>query len=251
MTFTEAEERFRWLERQRRIRRLSMEEYRQALKEMRITDSAGRTWMLQERTGYWHVWDGRQWQLADPHRLAPPPQAQAPRPAPQPQQQAPWPQPQPAPQPQAPSPQPAPAPGPQPQARPAPQQVSGAGSGCAKFLLYGVIWAVLWTVVAVGAFFLWGREEPMVLAGVGLAAVISAVLTIIILLGNWEGQIVEMRSERKRVDDGDGDWHYENRLYAYIRQPNGKIRKEAALPGWQVGDRLAKRRGEMNVTKLG
>lgn len=241
MTFTEAEERFRWLERQRRIRRLSMEEYRQALKEMRITDSAGRLWMLQELTGYWHIWDGNQWHLADPHRQAPAPQPQtqlAPAPGPQPQAQAP-------------SPQPAPAPGLQPQARPAPQQASGGGSGCAKFLLYGVIWAVLWTVVAVGAFFLWGREEPMVLAGVGLAAVISAVLTIIILLGNWEGQIVEMRSERKRVDDGDGDWHYENRLYAYIRQPNGKIRKEAALPGWQVGDRLAKRRGEMNVRKVG
>lgn len=235
MTFTEAEERFRWLERQRRIRRLSMEEYRRALNEIRITDSAGRMWMLQELTGHWHVWDGSQWRLADPHRRTPAPQ----------------PQPQERPRAQAPSPQPAPTPGPQPQAQgAAPQQASSSG-GCGKFVLYGAIWAVLWTIIAIAVYFLWGREEPMTMAGVGVAALLSLVITTVILLRNWEGQIVELRSERKRVDDDDGDWHYENRLYAYIRQPNGKIRKETAQHGWQVGDRLVKRRGEMNVRKVG
>jgi len=58
MDFREAEERFRQLELQLRIRRITYEQYRAALAQVRVTDGQGRVWMLQERTGQWHVYDG-------------------------------------------------------------------------------------------------------------------------------------------------------------------------------------------------
>ncbi len=40
--------------------------YRQQLAEVRVVDQAGRTWMIQEQTGQWFVWDGSQWQPGTP-----------------------------------------------------------------------------------------------------------------------------------------------------------------------------------------
>ena len=213
MDFREAEERFRQLELQLRIRRITYEQYRAALAQVRVTDGQGRVWMLQERTGQWHVYDGTGWIPATP------------------------------PSPVGPPPAPAVGPGPAPSA-------AGQRSGCGGIALYLVIWAVAWLVIGAGVFIWKGRDEPMILAGVGVAALLSLVLMMPALLGRWEGQIVDIRVERVRVEDGEDDWHYENQAFAYIREASGRTRKVRAMSDWKVGDRLAKRRGDPVIHKV-
>lgn len=216
MDFREAEERFRQLEMQLRIRRITLEQYRAALAEVRVTDAQGRLWMLQERTGQWHVYDGTTWVPATP----PPPVGPPPPPPP-------------------------PAAGAGPAAGPARQ-----GGGCGGIALYLAIWGVAWVVIAVAVFLWKGQEEPMILAGVGAAALLSLVLMLPALLSSWEGQIVEVRNERVRVPDGEDDWRYENQAFAYVRERSGRTRKVRAASGWKAGDWLAKRRGDPRIHKV-
>ncbi len=68
MDFGEAEARFRQLERQLRMRRITPEAYRAALNAIRVTDARGRLWMIQERTGRWHVYEDGRWMPAMPPR---------------------------------------------------------------------------------------------------------------------------------------------------------------------------------------
>jgi len=86
--------------------------------------------------------------------------------------------------------------------------------------------------------------------GVAAAGLFSLILTAASLLGQWEGQIVDIRRERERVNDDEGYSHYRTVTYAYIRQPSGKTRKQRAARDWQVGDYLQKRRGESRIRKL-
>jgi hypothetical protein len=220
LDFQEAETRFRGLESQRAAGRMSEQAYRAELNQLRIVDAWGRHWMMQERTGQWHVYDGRQWVPA-----APPVQSVSQPPAPQP------------------------APGPVQPAYQAPvAQVQPERSGCspARILLYLVGWFVVWVVIAAVVYFFFAREQPAVLLGVALAALISLVLMLFSLADQWQGQIFEIKTERVHVRRGD-DWDWENQTFAYIRQPNGRTRKIRSMPGWQIGDRLEKRRGETNI----
>lgn len=215
MDFFEAERRFQWLEQQRARGALSPEQYRAEVHKLRVTDSAGRVWMPQELTGQWYVYQNGQWVAAQPPQSAPP--------SPPPQQQ-------------------------QASARPPSQSPAmGKGGGCVKALLFLILWAVVWTVVAVVVYLVWGQGEPLVLAGVALAAAISLIFLLFKLASHWSGQIVDIRTERVRVSDDEGDWHYENRRYAYVHRDNGKTKKLQARRKWQVGDRLEKRRGEGRI----
>ncbi len=81
MDFCEAEARFRELEQQLRLRRISLPAYRAALSAIRVADDQGRLWMVQERTGRWHVYQQGRWVPATPPPTATP---QAPPPQPQP-----------------------------------------------------------------------------------------------------------------------------------------------------------------------
>ncbi|MBN1921862.1 MAG: hypothetical protein JW892_11490 [Anaerolineae bacterium] len=255
MTFAEAEQRFRFLEDQRQRGILTMEHYRAELTQLRVTDQWGRTWMLQEQTGQWFVFHEGQWRASQPPQQAPPPppvqasplpqasysasagyQPQAPQyPAPVQQNYQQQPQPRPIQQPVQ-----YPAPGAQPQAE--------KGSGCGKWLLYLLAWVVIWTIVAVVIYFV-ADQDLMAVAGVGLAAVISFILMIAMLSSHWEGTIVDIRMEKHRVSDNDddGSWHWETITYAYVRRSNGKVKKQRAMPNWDVGDRLEKRRGEGQI----
>ncbi len=212
MDFYQAEEQFRRLEMQRRTRQISDEQYRAALAQLRVSDMYGRLWMLQEGTGQWHVYDGGRWVPATP------------------------------PQPVAPPPPPAPVPG--------PAAAGGGGSGCGRFALYALLWVGIWLAVAVAVYIWKGREEPMILAGVGVAALLSLLFLVPQLLSHWEGQIIDLRTERVKVQRGDDDWDWEEQTFAYVRQPSGRMRKERAMPGWRVGDRLVKRQGEAFVRKV-
>jgi len=258
MNFQEAEARFHWIESQRAAGRMDEQTYRNELSGLRVVDAWGRHWMPQERTGIWHMYDGRQWVPATPPVQPPPPPAyQAPYQAPvaPPQAYAPGYQPvaqQPAPvqpQYQAPvAPGQAYAPGYQPVApQRAPAQAQAGGSGCIKWLLYGVLFVVIWVVIAAVVYFLLAPDQPEVLLGVAAAAVLSGVLMLYSLARTWKGQVVEIKTVRETSRDSDGDIQHEDVTYAYIRQPNGSIRKERAMPSWKVGDWLEKRRGEAHV----
>ena len=237
MNFQEAEARFRWVESQRAAGRMNEPAYRNELNQLRVADAGGRTWMMQERTGQWHVYDGRQWAPAAPpvQPAYPPPPSPAAAPV-----QAVYPSPAPPPQ----SYQPAyPPVAPQP----APALTRAERGGCSKILLYLALWFVIWVVIAVAVYIFFGQKEPTVLLGVGAAALLSLVLMLFSLADQWQGQIVELKTERVRVRRGDEHWGWEEHTFAYLRQPNGRTRKMRAMGGWQVGDRLEKRRGEAHI----
>jgi pSer/pThr/pTyr-binding forkhead associated (FHA) protein len=119
--------------------------------------------------------------------------------------------------------------------------------GCLTFrvLLYLAGWFVFWTVISAVVYRF--VKEPAAFAGVGLAALVSLILLLVNLSSHWQGQIVDLRSEQVRVTDSDGDSSFEMQQLAVIRLSSGRIRKLRALPGWQVGDWLEKRRGEGSV----
>ncbi len=217
MDLAEAQARFQALEGQLAARQIDINQYRAALNQLRVVDAQGRTWMPQERTGVWHYWNGQVWAPGTP----PPPPGYAPagyQAAPMPGYRA------------APAPQPAPA-----------RRRGSTG-------VYILFWLVIFGVIAVVVYFATDKN-PLAPLGVGLAAVISLVLMVFSLSSHWEGQVVEVRTERVRRRDDDGiSW--EEVEYAYIRQPSGKVRKMRAMPDWQVGDRLEKRKGEAWVRKV-
>jgi hypothetical protein len=212
VNFQEAEARFRWLEGQRAAGRMNEQAYRNELNQLRVVDVGGRHWMMQERTGQWHVYDGRQWAPATP-----PVQPQPNQPAYAPM----------APQ-------------------PTPVQAERSGCSPAKILLYLALWLAAWIVIAAVVYVFFAKNEPMVLLGVAAAALLSLVLMLFSLADQWQGQIVEIKTERVRVQRGESDW-WEDQTFAHVRQPNGRMRKMRAMSGWQVGDWLEKRRGETNI----
>jgi hypothetical protein len=225
MNFSEAQARFQWLEGQRAAGRMNEQAYRNELNQLRVVDATGRHWMMQERTGQWHVYDGRQWVPAAPP-VQPPVQPPYPPPAPPPQ----------------PNPPAYPSVAPQP----TPVQAERGGCSPAKILLYLALWLVAWIVIAAVVYFFFAKNEPMVLLGVAAAALLSLVLMFFSLADQWQGQIVEIKTERVRVQRNDSDW-WEDQTFAYIRQPNGRTRKMRAMSDWQVGNRLEKRRGETHI----
>ncbi len=224
MNFQEAEAQFRWLEGQRAAGNLNEQAYRDGLSQLRVTDAAGRLWMIQERSGQWHVHDGQRWIPATPPIQPPPP---------------------PPPQPSYSTASRSAAPLTDAARQPAPAQSEGCS--CAKFALFFVIWLVIWVIIAAVVYFFFAREEPMVLLGVAAAALLSLVLMLFSLAGHWKGQIIELKTERVQVQSGEDDWDWEDQTFAYIRQPNGRIRRMRAMNGWQVGDWLEKRRGEAHI----
>ena len=226
MDFQAAQKAFERIEYLRSTGHLSDEEYRGKLNELRVTDAWGRLWMPQERTGRWHVWHQGQWVPAAPPGMdapaaptvesGPAPSAADTRTAATGHQQA------------------------------APPARARSGS---KLGLYIIIWLVFWSLVAIALLIFVAPKEPMVLAGVGLAALLSLVLMLASMSSQWQGQVVDVRQVRERVRRGD-DAYWEDVTYAYIREPSGKTRKMRAMPGWRVGDHLQKRKGEMEIRKL-
>jgi len=216
MSFQEAENQFRWLESQLAAGQLSLDQYRAALNQLRVTDPQGRVWMLQERTGQWHAFDGQRWVPASPY-----PPGAAPM-------------------------QPPAAPMPAPVA-PMPTQARRGGN---KTALYVTIWAVVFVAVGVGLYIAVGRQQPLVLVAVGIVGLISLVSMLFSLSSHWQGQVVDIRSERVRVRHGDHA-HYQQQTFAYIRQSDGRTRKVRAARDWQVGMWLEKRKGDMRVYRVG
>lgn len=226
--FRAAEARFRWLNHQRATGQLSEAAFRQELGQLRVQDAQGRWWMMQEGTGSWFVWQGNQWAPAQPPYAPPaqPPYA-PPTPAAPPQPQA----------------------GAYAQPAYAAQALPPAPSVGGQMVKLTVVIIVIFALIGAGLALFVKDFEPVMLLGVALAAFISWILALRSLTDAWEGTIVELREVRERSgSDDDDDW--EDVLYAFIRQPNGKIKKQRAQQDWRVGDYLQKRKGETHIRKL-
>lgn len=219
--FRAAEAQFRLLNHQRATGQIDEATYRNALNALRVQDAQGRWWMMQEGTGVWFVYEGNQWVQASPYPSAP----------------------------QSPSATPPPAPQPGP-AVATPQAAKGKSLGGA-LIKYTLIIVVIFGAIGAGLAIFVKDFKPEMLLGVAAAALFAWILTLKSLSEQWEGQIVDLRMERVRVrGDEDEPDTWEDVLFAYIRQPNGKVKKLRAARGWQVGDYLRKSRGETVVRKV-
>jgi len=196
MDFDLAEQNYVRLEKLRRNGQITAEDYRAQLDALRVVDAQGRTWMVQEQTGQWFVWDGAQWQPSAPAGRAgviavgAPPQAAAPMQTYYPQQQGYAPQP--APQPAYPQ-QPVyvapayPAAG-AVQAAPVgyaaqpvvPQQLALARKrpGCASVTLRMLLWALVWGAAAWAVDALPRITPWWAYVAVGLAALVTLILLV-------------------------------------------------------------------------
>lgn len=229
MDFLEAEQRFRFIEDQITRGVITEAQYRAELNLLRVTDAQGRLWMPQERTGQWFVYQNGEWVAALPPVQTPPP----PPPAAAPPGRGVM-------QPKSAHGQPAP----RSQPRPVPKR---SGGGCGKFILYFAMWFAFWLVVTVIAYIFVAQDEPMILAGIGAAALFSLVLMLFSLSSSWSGTIVDVRVERVRVTNNEDFDRWDDVRFAYVRRANGRTKKMRAMPNWQVGDRLEKRRGEAQI----
>ena len=215
MDFQQAQARFEGLEAQLRAGQISPQQYQAGLNELRVMDAWGRLWMPQAHTGIWHVFQNGAWVAAQPPvPVAAPPPAYAPPPVAQ-----------------------------------VPPPASKPDSSLAfKYFRFFVIWAVTWVLIAGGYWLFYGSshqdEAGEAFIGIGVAAALSLVLLLFSLRGGWKGQVVEIRVERKKEADDDGFVGLAETRYAMILQPDGRVRKERAMPNWQVGDWLEKKQGE-------
>jgi hypothetical protein len=103
---------------------------------------------------------------------------------------------------------------------------------------YLIIWAVVWIVIYS---IVVKTGYPDAATGVISAAVISLFFLFKIIGSSWTGEVIEIKTETKVSHDNDGVSTHEVD-YAYIKLPNGKIKKTMDL-GWKVGDKLEKLRG--------
>lgn len=213
MNHQEAEQRFHGLEQQLTAGQISMDQYRAGLNELRVTDTLGRLWMPQERTGAWYVYLNGQWQPASAVQSPqqPSPAAYTPHTTP---------------------------------IRPASQASTQATKGGGKLGVILIIWLVAFVVIAVVVLLV--SKELMAVVTVGFVALVSLVLILASAASAWEGEVVDNRTETRRVRNSSG--HYSTQIvrYAIIRQPNGKIKKISTSGNWRVGSYVVKRRGEMS-----
>jgi len=229
MDFAQAEARFRQIETLRASGQLSEAGYRAELDQLRVYDGQGRLWMPQEGTGDWYVYVDGAWQAATPPRIAPPPPAAARR---APVRQAPVQGGQ----------------GFQPQAAPMPQ-IDNSGCAVGKVVQYGVIWLIVFSILAV-IIYLVSDQMIEAVYGVGLAAAISALIMFFRMIKAYQGRITDIRTVESTSYDEDGERQVRRITYAYLLQPDGKTKRVQANRGWEIGDYIVKQRGHMNAKKI-
>lgn len=83
--------------------------------------------------------------------------------------------------------------------------------------------------------------------GIGLALLISAILMSKVLLEHWGGTVIERKTEKVPVRRGNKTY-YTDTDFVILKLINGKTKKIRAMPDWQTGTRLIKRRGAFQVS---
>lgn len=157
LTYDQAEQAFVDLERRRKAGLLSEAEYRQELNTLRVLDEQGRTWMLQETTGQWFVYQNQAWVASTP----PSREAAVARPAAQPQPQ---------------QPQPIARPARAAQTRRDARRQNVRRMGCMGVTMRILLWDVLWIGAAVAVYFFVGQRMPWVFILVALLAATTLAL---------------------------------------------------------------------------
>jgi hypothetical protein len=112
--------------------------------------------------------------------------------------------------------------------------------------LIGVV--IFWILVGFGIL-IWGENNPLLVFVLSVIALITLIMTRLSFSKSWEGQIVDVRTEQVRVEDGPEAWHNETQQMAYIRLSNGETHKERLQEGWEIGDWLTKQRGDAKIRK--
>ncbi|MHB1356538.1 MAG: hypothetical protein ACYCZF_11235 [Anaerolineae bacterium] len=212
MNYQEAEQRFHWLEAQLTSHQITMDQYRAGLSKLRVTDSAGRLWMPQERTGVWYVYLNGQWQPASAVQNPPQPSPVYARSA--------------------------------SRIRTSHQSATRAAKGGGKLSVALLIWLVIVVTVGVGVWL--ASKEPKAVLTVGALAVLSLLAILSSAASSWEGEVIDRGTETHRTRDEDGDYQTRTVRYAIIRQPNGTTKKVNSSKKWNIGDYVVKRRGEMS-----
>jgi hypothetical protein len=234
MDFAQAELIFSELEALLQASELDVETYRDRLNEVRVQDDQGRTWMLQERTGAWFVWNGEAWEAGEPPRPATPP---PPPPFPA-MPVAPTPMPQPAPAVAAPT-----------AAAAAGVTLPDRGKNIFGLIWRLVVWAAFWGAVGYGAIVGGEADTNAILVMVGLA--IASLLFILWQLTRvYEGMIERVRVEQETDTDDDGSTTTRNVTYAYVRTTDDKVKKVKAKRDWARGERVYKRVGDWGPRKV-
>ena len=96
------------------------------------------------------------------------------------------------------------------------------------------------------------RDQPGILGGLGLAIAIGVLIALVKRRGGWAGRVKELREEEVWIPPKLGEeipGHSETRVFALVEDDRGRSRRIPAMPGWQVGDRLVKRRGSSMITR--
>ena len=226
--FRQAEAQYQQLTSALAAQQISPEVFRDQLAQIRVTDTLGRTWMMQQGSGRWFVWQDGQWQAASPYPVAPsaPPSAAPGAPAYAQAQQ---------------------------RTQALPPLEGGWGKlfvNTLKALLLAIlIFIVIGVLIATFADdFGYGDIPKVMIAPVLLSAIIS----FFTMSGQWRGRILEFGTKRVReTDDDDGTVSYRYVRYARLQLENGRTKDISPSNDWDVGDIIEKRRGEMSAKKVG
>jgi len=212
--------------------RINIEQFRNLLNQLRVTDAQGRTWMLQEGSGQWFVWINGQWQAASPYPSMPntPPPATTGYAV--------------AGSYSASSGQP-----PFQQALPPLEGGWGHVFGAMLWVipLAFVIFALIGVAIAAFSDSFEYSQIPQVM---WLPAAISIVISFFGLSSQWRGRVEGFVDKRERHNTGDDDYTYETVRYARLRLENGRLKDVRPMGNWQVGDVIEKRRGAWGPRKL-
>lgn len=111
---------------------------------------------------------------------------------------------------------------------------------------YAIAFGV-WLLAVLIAFL--ATKELGLVGGITLAFVISMIFMWKNYNSAWAGEVIEIKTERIRINDDEGH-HHKEVVYAIIKLDNGKNKKTPIGHGWEVGDRLEKRKGEAVVRNL-
>lgn len=227
MDLNHAEQSFRELERLLETGQLDIETYRQRLAELRVLDNEGRTWMMQERTGRWYVWTGDAWVPGEPRKPAemsvPPPPAPALVGGHEPSRTG--------------------------SLDPAQPTFTDRGKNLFGMIWRLVLWAIVWGAIGYALIVEGDVHTDGILVMIGLA-VASLLFLLWQLTRVYEGVIERVQTEQQNITNQDGSVTRRRVTYAYIRTANNKVKKVTANRGFEIGDRVYKRRGDWGPRKV-
>jgi hypothetical protein len=107
-------------------------------------------------------------------------------------------------------------------------------------------WLIIWAVIAVIVSII-GYSK--ILPGIALAAFISLIFLFKTLNDHWSGEVIDVKNEEVYNTDNDGNSSSDTVEFAYIKLANGKT-KRTQNPGWKIGNKLEKRKGEATIRVL-